>query len=173
MLFVQITPENLELLEKEIKLTKDKKWYIRLRVIQLSSYKQRVPEIAEAVDLCKATIRNYIKQYNQGGLKALKPNYGIGCPKKITLSKSEWKELLRRSPCQFEKLNTGARNWTQPMLIEYFALYHNIKVKQPIISIVLKKLGFHWGRGKLKVTSPDPEYIVKKERIEELKKNPI
>lgn len=173
MIYTQLSPEDLELLEKEMKTTNNKKWYFRLRAIQLSSYKYKVPEIAIILDLCQATIRAYIKHYNKGGLKELKPNYGIGCPPKIKLSKAEWQDLLARSPSQFEKLATGDRNWTQPMLVKYFALYQNIETAVTTISDLLKRLGFHWGRGKLKVTSPDPEYIVKRKRIEKFKKKPI
>lgn len=76
---------------------------------------------------------------------------------------------MRRSPCQFEKLNTGARNWTQKLLAQYCSVYLDVQITVPAISILLKRLGIKWNRGKLKVTSPDPLYMVKRERVETLK----
>jgi hypothetical protein len=80
--------------------------------------------------------------------------------------------LLHQSPCQFEKLNTGARNWTQKLLIDYCLQYLDAKMSQSSISMLIKRLGIRWNRGKLKVTSPDPLYILKRERVDELKKKP-
>jgi hypothetical protein len=47
-----------------------------------------------------------------------------------------------------------------------------VTVTQPAISECLKRDKIRWNRGKLKVTSPDPLYTVKRERVEALKKKP-
>jgi hypothetical protein len=86
------------------------------------------------------------------------------------MTKAEWEELLHRSPCQFEKLNTGARNWSQKLLVQYCSQYLGVQITQSAISGILKRLDIRWNRGKLRVTSPDPLYTVKRERIETLKK---
>jgi transposase len=109
------------LLEAELKSTKDAKWYRRLKVIHLSSQGETVPTLTKTLDLSQTTIRNYIKRYNDGGIEALKRRNSNGRPTKIKLTKAEWEELLHRSPCQFEKLNTAARNWTQKLLVQYFS----------------------------------------------------
>lgn len=172
MIYAKVNPEAIEVLETELKKPKDGNWYRRLKIIHLSSQGYTVPQLSRFFDLSCATVRDYIKRYNQGGLAALKPNYSNGRPVKINLSKEEWEEILHQSPCQFEKLHTGAQNWTQQMLRKYLALYHHILVAQSTISTLFQRLGIRWNRGKLKVTSPDPLYQVKRERIEELKKKP-
>lgn len=169
MLYAKVSPEAFKELIQEMNQTKDAKWYRRLKIIHLSSKLKTVPELASLFDLSEATIREYIKKYNHGGLEGLKRQYSEGVPAKIPLNKAEWEELLHRSPSQFEKLDTAARNWTQELLLAYFRHYHGVTVTRQAISVSLKRHGIRWNRGKLKVTSPDPLYSVKRKRIEELK----
>jgi transposase len=170
MIYAQVTDEGLKLLEKELKSTKDAEWYKRLKIIQLSSQGEKVPQLAKQFDVCEATVRDYIKRYGRNGLETLKRNNSSGRPPKTQLTKAEWEELLHRSPCQF--LNTGARNWTYKMLSQYCCEYLGVQIGQSAIGMLLKRMGIRWNRGKLKVTSPDPEYTVKRERVEGLKKKP-
>jgi transposase len=172
MISAQVNAETRELLEAELKSTKDAKWYRRLMVIFQSSQGKTVPYLAEFFAISRATVRDYIHRFNSGGLEALRRQYSQGAPPKITFTKSEWQELLHQSPCQFEKLESGARNWTQGLLVKYFSAYHDIKVGQPAISMQLTRHRLRLNRGKLTVTSPDPLYTVKRERIEALKKRP-
>ena len=172
MIYSQVNDEGLKLLEKELKVAEDVKWYRRLKIIQLSSQGETVPQLAKQFDVCQATVRAYIKRYNSGGLDILKPDTSSGRPPTTQLTKAEWEELLHRSPCQFVKLNTVARNWTQDMLSEYCHEYLGVKIGASAICMLLKRMDIRWNRGKLKVTSPDPQYTVKRERVETLKKKP-
>ena len=172
MIYAQVNDEGLKLLEKELKSTKDVGWYRRLKIIQLSSQGEKVPQLAKQSDVCEATVRDYIKRYNKGGLDTLKRGNSNGRPPKTQLTKTEWEELLHQSPCQFVKLNTGARNWTYKMLSQYCCEYLGVQMGQSGIGMLMKRLDIRWNRGKLKVTSPDPDYAVKRERIEALKKKP-
>ena len=172
MIYAQVNDESLKLLEKELKATKDARWYRRLKIIQLSSQGEKVRQLAKQFDVCQATVRDYIKRYNNGGLEILKPNKSSGRPPTTHLTKAEWEELLHQSPCQFVKLNTGARNWTQYMLSDYCYQYLGVKISASAICMLLKRMDISWNRGKLKVTSPDPQYTVKRERIGALKKKP-
>lgn len=164
--------EDSRLLEEELKTTKDVKWYKRLKIVQLSSLGETISKLAKTFDVCKATVRDYIKRYNGGDLESLKRHNSNGRPTKITFTKAEWEELLHRSPCQFEKLNTGARNWTHKLLSYYCHEYLGVQITPSAIGMLLKRKDVRWNRGKLKVTSPDPLYTVKRERVETLKKKP-
>ena len=128
--------------------------------------------LAKTFDLNQTTIRNYIKSYNDGGIEGLKRRNSNGRPTKIKLTKAEWEDLLHRSPCQFPKLNTGARNWTYKMLSQYCYEYLGVQIGQSAIGMLLKRMDIRWNRGRLKVTSPDPDYTVKRERVDTLKKKP-
>jgi transposase len=170
MISAKMNEEDLKLLEEDLKATKDAKWYRRLKIIQLSSLGDTVSKLSKTFDVCKATARDYIKRYNGGGLESLKRRNSNGRPTKVKLSKAEWEELLHRSPCQFEKLETGARNWTHKLLSQYCHQYLDVQITPSAIGMLLKRLDMKWNRGKLKVTSPDPLYTVKRERVETLKK---
>jgi transposase len=172
MLFAEVSPDAKEELLKALTQSSDAKWYRRLKIIHLSSQRKSVSELATLFDLCAATVRDYIKRYNARGLAGLTRNSSDGAPAKIPLSKTDWDNLLHQSPSQFARLQTGARNWTQALVVQYLQAYHNVTVTQPAVSLCLKQHKISWNRGALKVTSPDPLYTVKRERIETLKKKP-
>lgn len=171
MLFAKSSPETDKKLLQELKQTSDAKWYRRMKLIQLSSQKTPVSDLATLFDCCEETVRRYIKRYNTGGLDGLRPQASDGAPGRIPLTRAEWEELLHQSPCQFDRLKTGARNWTQDLLVTYLQEYQQVTVTQAAVSLCLKHHKISWNRGVLKVTSPDPLYTVKRERIETLKKS--
>jgi transposase len=171
MLFAEVSAQAQEELLEALKQASDSKWYRRLKIIHLSSQRTPVPKLAKLFDLCAATVRVYITRYNTGGLTGLKRQSSDGGPPKIPLDKAEWEELLHQSPSQFERLHTGARNWTQELLVEYLCQYYDVSVTQAAVSLSLKRHKIPWNRGKLKVTSPDPLYTVKRDRIDRLKKS--
>ncbi len=150
MLYAKVNETAKEALSQVMKTVQNAKKYRRLKVIDLSAKGQKVSEIAAIFDLSDNTVRSYINRYNQAGIEGLKPNYGQGRDKTITLSKDELIELLRRSPSQFEKLETGARNWNQGLLKQYLQHYHQIDVSKSAISKRFKQLGIPWNRAKKK-----------------------
>ena len=150
MLRAKVEPRARKKLEEAIGQAEKPKWYRRLKVIDLSAKGHSCPQLAALFDLSAQTVRDYIKRYNQGGLKQLRPNYGSGRRAEISLSKEELEEVLARSPSQFEKLNTGARNWTQKLMKQYLWDYHHIKISQGAISGSFKRLGLPWNRAKKK-----------------------
>ena len=150
MLYAKVSETGRETLNQALKRAKNVKWYRRLKVIDLSAKGQQVSEIAAIFDLSENTVRGYINRYNQGNLAGLKPNYGQGRKQTITLSKEEVSDLLERSPSQFEKLETGARNWNQALLQRYLSEYHQTDVTQSAISGWFKRLGIPWNRAKKK-----------------------
>ena len=148
MLFAKVTETGQKELKSALEKSKNIKLYRRYKIIDLSGQKMRVPALARMFDLSEATIRTYIKKYNQGGLAGMKPKKIPGKKGTITLTKEEWEELLKRSPSQFDLLKTKARNWTQEMMQKYLTHYHEIEVTQGTISYTLKQLGISWKRSK-------------------------
>ena len=170
MIYAHMREDARKELEAELKTTTDAKWYRRVKIIDLSSRGHSVPQLAQTFDVCPATVRDYIKRYNRGGLKRLRRRASEGPPPKVPQSKPFWQELLRRSPCQFGKLHTAARNWTQELLVRYCQHYLGVAMTQSGISVLFQRLGLRWNRSKLTVSSPDPLYTVKRQRVETLKK---
>ena len=80
MLYAIVDEQGQDELKNEMTQTKNKKWYRRLKIIDLSARGHGVPVLARMFDLSEPTIRAYIKAYNDGGLTGLRPDYGQGRP---------------------------------------------------------------------------------------------
>lgn len=167
MLYATISSEEAQKRLKEaIEEAKNVKWYIRPKVVALSATKQTVKELSQMFDLCEATVRNYIHDYDKGGLEQLAPGKSTGRPPKIgNWTKEQWDEVLEQTPNQYEKLGTQSRQWTLERIALYLKEYRGIEVTIQSINNSLRKTGRRTGRSKLRVGSPDPEYTVKREGV--------
>jgi len=150
MLFAQVNEKGKEELKAALANSQNAKWYRRLKIIDLSSQGNHVPQLSDWFDLSEATVRRYIKQYNSAGLKGLRAGQSSGRNAVIPLSKEDWEEVLARSPSQLEKLDSRARNWSQPLLQHYLLAYHGVEVTQGTISTTLRRQGVSWNRAKKK-----------------------
>lgn len=150
MLFAQVNEKGQEELKRAMSTASETKWYRRLKTIDLSGQGQRVPAIAKLFDIGEATVRRYITAYNEGGLVQLQPGKSPGRRASILLSKADWEEVIGRRPSQFEKLGTNARNWSQPLLVNYLYHYHQIEVTQCTVSKTLQRQQISWQRAKKK-----------------------
>ena len=73
MLFAKVTETGQKELKSALEKSKNIKLYRQYKIIDLSGQRMRVPALARMFDLSEATIRTYIKKYNQGGLAGMKP----------------------------------------------------------------------------------------------------
>jgi len=125
-------------------------------------------------------VRQYIHDYNDGGLVQIQPKKKPGRTAKFSLSKDQWEEILHQSPCLFEKLQTAnhikaesARSlphWTLQLLAVYIKEYHGVSMSLSGIWYQLRKAKISMGRSKLRIPCKDAEYTVKRQRVEALKK---
>ena len=66
MIYAQPQAEHaISVLQVELKGAGDAKWYRRLKIIQLSMSGMKVKKLSHQFDLCRKTVRNNIKAYNQ------------------------------------------------------------------------------------------------------------
>lgn len=168
MLFAIVDTHLQQMLQSEMRSTRDVKWYRRLKIIDLSGQGAAVPELARMFDLNPATVRTYIHAFNHGGLDGLRPGYGQGRPLALSWTAEQWLDVLSQAPCHLELLDTAARNWTQALIRQYLVTYHQIHLSQPALSKSLHRVGLRWRRAKLRVHSPDPLYTVKRQRVADL-----
>lgn len=168
MLHAQVGLEDRKQICCELKAASDAKWYRRLKVIDLSSQGYSVPDLAQLFDLSEATIRSYIHCFNRGGVTGLRPDYGQGRPSTLAWTQAQWQDVLAQSPAHLSLLASKAHNWTQALLQRYLKAYHQLEVSQPTIAKSLRRAGIRWRRAKLRVYSPDPLYLVKRQRITHL-----
>ncbi len=169
MIFAKVDVQDLETIRVEMRTTTDAKWYRRLKVIDLSGQGHTVTDLAQMFDLSSGTIRRHIHRFNESGLTGLRPAYGRGRPLLLNWTQAQWQDVLAQSPADMVRLNTVAQNWTQALLRQYLETYHEVKVTQATISKALRRVGIRWRRAKRRVHSPDPLYIVKRQRVDQLR----
>jgi len=173
MLRIQLTESELQELEERLKQAKSQSAliYMDLKIIEFSHQGKGVSEISELLGLHPHTVRTILKKFKADGFTALqrKPR-GQPEEKLKAYDKAYWEDILSQPPCSFEKLATPDQNWTYQLVQHYLEQYLNLKVTISTIWNHLRKVGFTSGRAKLSITSPDPDYQVKRQRVEELEK---
>ena len=168
MKFANVDEQQHQKLKQAMAQTKDKKWYRRLMIIKLSGQGHQVKQLADMFNLHANTVREYIGRYNEGGITGLAPMPISGRRPAVNWSQEQWLELLNQAPSDFEQLETGAQNWTQEMIANYLQAYHQVNLTQATISQLLRQAGVRWKRAKHRVKSPDPLYVVKRQRLQSL-----
>ena len=173
MIFAHIeTKQARQQLQQALKEAKKPYIYRRLLIIQFSASGKTVNELATLFRLTPLTIRKYIYAYNTGGILELMPAKKAGRRTKLPLTKEQWLEILHRSPATFEELDTSCHNWTLELLAECVEIYHGVSMHPSSLWHLLRRHKINMGRSQFRLTSPDPEYQVKRDRVETLKKKP-
>jgi transposase len=173
MLKIQLTsPERDEL---KIKLKTAKKGkpleYLDVKIIDLSNSGKTVKDISSLLDLHPNTVRKILHQFNAEGWKGLiRKSRGNPEIKLKAYDKDYWDDILSQPPRLFAKLETKVQNWNYELMQTYIHVYLGLHVSISAIWTHLRRIGLTSGRTKLSVTSPDPEYQVKRQRIETLQK---
>jgi transposase len=142
----------------------------RCQILLASTRGQRAPAIAEQLGCNDQTVRNVIHGFNSSGLDVLEE--GSSRPHHLRTSFSEegcqqLKELLHRSPRDFGR---DRGTWTLELAAQVSFEQEIIdgEVSTETIRRVLKRLKTNWKRAKHWITSPDPQYLLKKTRMANL-----
>src|SRR5919199_829493 len=120
--------------------------------------------IAQAVGCSPQAVRNVLRAFQRRGLAvvALQSRRPHTAAKLFDAERSQrLKALLHQSPRQFGKARS---TWTLALAAEVCA-EHGItaeRVSYETIRAALKRLGVGWRRAKTWITSPDPQYALKK-----------
>lgn len=173
MLRIELTPVELKELKRRIKKSKKGRTleYLDLKIIDFSNSGKKVKDISRDLDLHPNTVRKIINKFKSSGFAGLiRKSRGKPSIKLQGYDEEYWQDILSQSPHLFDKLETEARNWTYELIQKYILLYLGIKVCTSAVWTHLRRVGFTSGRAKLSVTSPDPEYQIKRKRIEDLEK---
>jgi transposase len=140
---------------------------VRLRTraqIILLAAEQRLtaPAIAAIVREDDQTVRNWLKRYLAEGIDGLHDRPMPGAPPKITPAYAEQLvAAVRRRP---RSLGQPYSLWTLQRLADYVAEQTGIRLSYETVRLCLKRAGIVVSRPQHTISSPDPEYAVKKRR---------
>ena len=158
-----LTAEEVEALDTLYRSTKDVRVRTRAHIILLAGEQQMTaPAIARIVRTDDQTVRNWFKRWMAEGLEGLKDRPMPGSPAKVT--KAYKQQLLTAVRCRPRALSQPYSMWTYQRLADYMALETGIRVSYETVRRVLAEGEIVLSRPQHKVSSPDPEYLVKKRR---------
>ena len=144
--------------------TKDVRLSTRAQMVLLAVEQgTSAPRIAEIVRENDGTVRIWLKRYEAEGTEGLSDRPRPGGPSKLTASFIE--TLLNTVQRRPRSLALPFSLWSCQRLAEYLAEQTGIRVSDEIVRRQLAEHSITLSRPQHKVSSPDPEYDVKKRRL--------
>ena len=156
-----LAPEQLAELEELYRSTRSVRLRTRAQMVLLAAERRlTAAEIAKIVRASEETVRRWLKRYLAEGVEGLSDAPQPGAPRKVT---AEYREQLvqavRRRP---RSLGLPFSLWTLRRLADYMAERTGIRVEYETVRVHLKAEGIVLSRPQHTITSPDPEYALKK-----------
>ena len=159
-----LTAEEVEALDKLYRSTKEVRLRTRAQIVLLAGeQRESAPAIAKIVRETDQTVRNWLKRYQAEGIEGLKDRPVPGSPVKIT---KEYEEQLRTVVrLRPRSLGQPYSIWTLERLADYMAEQTGIRVSYETVRRVLAEAEIVLSRPQHTISSPDPEYLLKKRRL--------
>jgi len=155
---------QLDELDTFYRTTKDVRLRTRSQMILLAAeQKMTAPTIAALVRETDQTVRNWLKRYEAEGIEGLKSKPQPGSPEKVTPDdKARLLDVVRLRP---RSLGQPYSLWTLARLADYLAEQTGIRVEAETVRCHLKAANIVMSRPQHTISSPDPEYQIKKRRL--------
>ena len=136
----------------------------RCQILLASAQRKTAAQIANDLGCASQTVRNVLRDFETRGLDCLVKgeNVPLTVEPVLTVAKREQLQaILHQSPRTFGKTQSV---WTLKLLAEvcYEQNLTDTVLSAPTILDAIVRLGSHWKRAKHWVTSPDPQYALKK-----------
>ncbi len=136
----------------------------RCQILLASAEGKTPPQIGQALRCASQTVRNVLHDFEQRGLACLRQRETIPLtvePVLTAAKREQLQALLHQSPRTFGK---SWSLWTLNLLAEVCHEQHLSETvpSAPTRLDAIVRLGSHWKRAKHWVTSPDPQYALKK-----------
>ena len=159
-----LSPEAIAELDQLYRTTHDVRLRMRVQIILLAAEQGMLaPDIAKVVRSDEETVRAWLKRYLAEGVAGLADAPRPGAVPKVT---PEYRELLLKVVRQRPRsLGQAYSLWTLQRLADYMAEQTGIRVSHITVRAYLKAADIVLSRPQHKITSPDPEYEVKKRRL--------
>lgn len=158
-----LTDEQRDELDELYRTTKVPRLRTRAQMVLLSAERElKAPDIAAIVRESADTVARWLKRYLAEGLEGLKDAPRPGRPSEITETyRSQLLAAVRRRP---RSLDQPYSLWTLQRLIDYMAEETGQRVSLETMRQLLKRHEIVLSRPQHKISSPDPDYAVKKRR---------
>jgi len=158
------SPAQLAALEKLYHTTKDVRLKTRAQMILLAAEQGMVAsEIATIIRESDQTVRRWLKRYMAEGIEGLADAPRSGATPQVTPEYQA--ELLRVVRLRPRSMDLEFSLWTLQRLADYMAEETGIRVEAETVRQHLAKQAIVLSRPQHKISSPDPEYEVKKRRL--------
>lgn len=158
-----LTAAQLEELDVLYRSTRNVRLLARVQMVLLAVEQQlTAPEIAAIVRTSEDTVRRWLKRYQSEGIEGLRDVPRPGAPQKVTSAYVE--QVLAAVRQRPRCLDLPFSVWTLHRLADYLAEQTGIRVTHETVRRLLKQADIVLSRPQLMITSPDPDYALKKRR---------
>jgi transposase len=167
LLVSPLTEQQKTELEQLYRTTKVPRERTRAQMVLLSAEKGMIADdIAEIVRESSVTVLRWLHRYNSEGIEGLKDAPRSGHPSSVTDTfRQRLLEVVRRRP---RSLNLEFSMWTLQRLAEFMGEETGTRLSADTVRRELAKEDIVFSRPQHTITSPDPEYKVKKRRSKKL-----
>lgn len=144
--------------------TKQPRIRTRSQMILLSAEQAlKAPQIALIVRESECTVQRWLKRYQAEGITGLHDAPKSGKPSKVSQAyRQQLVSSVRQRP---RSLGMEFSLWTLARLADYLAEQTGIRLSEEGVRQQLKAAGIVLSRPQHKISSPDPEYLLKKRRL--------
>ena len=162
-----LSAEQLRELDELYRTTRDVRIRTRAQMILLRAEQRlSVAEVAPIVRESGETVRRWIHRYEAEGVDGLSDAPRSGKPAKADAAYRErLAALVRRRP---RALELPFSMWTAGRLADRLAEETGLRMSVASIHRLLRAAGLGFGRPQHSISSPDPDYVVKKRRSKQL-----
>jgi len=158
-----LSSEEKKFLERKIRLSKDAKEVRKAQAILLSSQGFDLETLTEVAKASKSTIRNWFDAFEVEGTSSLARKEGSGASHKLPAAFREGLEsILEKAPRVTEDFESDRGRWTLSELKRYVDEHYQVKVTVVAIFYELRRQKLKLKRPQVTVSSPDPDFDVKK-----------
>ena len=161
--------ETADLLEA-LKQWDDPSEVRRARAVRLSGKGWTVPQISEALDCTRCSVRRWIDLYETEGLEGLKTKHRSGRPPKVD---EDYRQMLAKTvQTPPRELALAFNRWTLPRLGIYMDKKTGVTVSVGHMGRLLKQLGYVYKRARHDLSHKRDQKLYKlaKGELDELKK---
>lgn len=159
-----ITDEELTVLDELYRRTKAVRIRTRVQMVLLAvDGKMTAPQIAKIVRQDEQTVRRWLKRFNQEGINGHYDEPKSGAPRRVTDAyRARLLVIVRQRPRSLEQPYSL---WTLQRLVDFMAEETGLRFSTETVRLILRDNDIVISRPQHKVSSPDPEYELKKRRL--------